>query len=348
MSHHKKYIGFACAYTPLSMIHAAGFTPYRVLPQDDCPDQAGLLLHDNMCPHVKGILDRAMSGRLPELHGMVFMNSCDAMRRLYDAWKTARPDIRSVLIDLPMTVNDRAVDLFCDELRFFYGVLESWGGDSADEDRIRSSNDIYNDLAGQFSSIRDRMKKGEWDMGSADLQDVYNRASCEPPEIILNDLKKLNGDMTRSAQHDRVPVFLFGNMLPNPAAFSLFDDCGAMISDDDLCTGSRLFCEMDIGDDVFKGLAERILNRPPCARTFDESNPGRLARDVVKNAKACGAKGVIGYTVKFCDPYIGRLPYVREMLRQEGIPFLFLEGDCTMRSIGQQRTRIEAFIEMLR
>ena len=31
-----------------------------------------------------------------------------------------------------------------------------------------------------------------------------------------------------------------------------------------------------------------------------------------------------------------------------GLPVLLLEGDCTLRSIGQHRTRIEAFVEMLR
>ena len=46
-------IGFACAYTPLPLIAAAGFTPYRVLPLTEAPDRAGRLLHDNICPHVK-------------------------------------------------------------------------------------------------------------------------------------------------------------------------------------------------------------------------------------------------------------------------------------------------------
>ena len=59
-------------------------------------------------------------------------------------------------------------------------------------------------------------------------------------------------------------------------------------------------------------------------------------------------RGTIGYTVKFCDPYLARLPAVREAFRDAGLPLLLLEGDCTMGSIGQQRTRIEAFVEMLR
>jgi benzoyl-CoA reductase/2-hydroxyglutaryl-CoA dehydratase subunit BcrC/BadD/HgdB len=41
------------------------------------------------------------------------------------------------------------------------------------------------------------------------------------------------------------------------------------------------------------------------------------------------------------------MPGVRDTLEREDIPFLTLEGDCTLRSIGQHRTRIEAFMEML-
>ena len=31
-------IGYACAYTPLALIDAAGFAPYRILPLGDWPD----------------------------------------------------------------------------------------------------------------------------------------------------------------------------------------------------------------------------------------------------------------------------------------------------------------------
>jgi len=58
-------------------------------------------------------------------------------------------------------------------------------------------------------------------------------------------------------------------------------------------------------------------------------------------------KGIIGHTLKFCDPYISRLPVVRDVMRKSGMPFLLIEGDLSLRAIEQQRTRIEAFIEML-
>ena len=95
-------------------------------------------------------------------------------------------------------------------------------------------------------------------------------------------------------------------------------------------------------------MSRSLLTRQPCARTMEADNPGKLADDVLAAARACQARGIIAHTAKFCDPYLNRMPLVRDLLREAGLPFLVLEGDCTMGSIGQQRTRIEAFIEMLR
>ncbi len=345
-----RFIGFACAYTPLALIHAAGFTPYRILPNQDCPDQAGRLLHDNLCPHIKLILDRAMSRRIPDLHGMIFMNSCDAMRRLYDAWQAAIPDVRAVLVDLPVTASPDAIAFFRDELQRLAGVLENWAGAAVRLDRIKDSLHLYNRLAAKFAQLRETVRNGGIKNGPAVLQAACNAASGEPPETAITRLETLPAESGGDHAGHGVPVFLFGNMMPETEAFALFEECGARIMGEDLCTGSRLFQKIDPDDhdDAFLCLADGLLRQQPCARTFDPSQPGRLAHDIVDSARRHQAKGVIGYTVKFCDPYIARLPNIRDALKKENIPFLFLEGDCTIRSMGQQKTRIEAFIEMLR
>ena len=69
-----KKIGFTCAYTPVPVIEAAGFSPFRIYPEGDSPDQAGHLLHDNLCPHVKRVLDKALANDLPDPPLCVFEN----------------------------------------------------------------------------------------------------------------------------------------------------------------------------------------------------------------------------------------------------------------------------------
>jgi len=346
----KKMIGYACAYTPLVLINAAGYTPFRILPMSECPDQAGQMLHDNLCPHVKRILDRAISRDLPELCGVVLMNSCDAMRRLADAWEHVRPADRIMLLDLPAIADEAAIAYFAGELTRLVESLSAWSGHSIGDSEIETSIAQYNQLSPLFNRLRDRSRRGRLAGGSSRMQTLYTEAMTLPFKTSLQSLQQaLAEPEPKGLQSEGVPVFLFGNVLTDPAALALFESCGAHIIEDDLCTGSRLFSPIERykNPDLILQIARNLLSRPPCARTFDPARPLKMAEDILTRARVCGARAVIGQTIKFCDPYLDRLPAVRETLREAGMPLLLLEGDCSLRTIEQQRTRIEAFIEML-
>jgi benzoyl-CoA reductase/2-hydroxyglutaryl-CoA dehydratase subunit BcrC/BadD/HgdB len=346
----KERIGFACAYTPLAMIDAAGYVPFRILPTGNAPDRAGSLMHDNVCPHVKRILDRATAGDVPELAGLVLMNSCDAMRRLADAWKAARPTDRVVLLDLPTTCDDGSVAYFRDQLAQFGEQLSQWSGRKVTEDEIARSLGRYNQLIDRLKQLDQRAARGTLPGGRQMLQHVFNHAVTRPVAETLEEVNRLADEAEPSQPSDaHVPLFLFGNVLPDPEAFELFDACGGRVIADDVCTASRQLTpiELDGSDDVPLQLARGLLSRPACARTLEAPHPGVLAQQVLASARDCGAKGVIAHVMKFCDPYLARMPAVREVLRDADLPLLVLEGDCTLRSLGQQRTRIEAFVEML-
>jgi benzoyl-CoA reductase/2-hydroxyglutaryl-CoA dehydratase subunit BcrC/BadD/HgdB len=50
--------------------------------------------------------------------------------------------------------------------------------------------------------------------------------------------------------------------------------------------------------------------------------------------------------LKFCDPHAFDYPYLREMLKTQGIPNTLFEIEDRQTAEGQFRTRCEAFIEM--
>ena len=350
MSNKTEKIGYACAYTPLALIAAADYSPYRILPISECPDQAGQMLHDNLCPHVKRILDRAISRDLPDLAGVIFINSCDAMRRVCDAWRQVRSDDNIILLDLPAISDDAAVSFFAKELSRLMEVLSEWSGRTISNSDIEASIEQYNILCGLFAEIREQLRQGMLPGGSTAMQSLYNEAMTVPFEKSTQSLKRaLAEPKSKDPERGGIPVFLFGNVLADPEALRLFESCGARIVDDDLCTGSRLFAPVELSErqDFLLQISRSLLTRPPCARSFDPGQPLKMAENILARTRSCGARGVIGQTIKFCDPYLDRLPAVREALRQAGIPLLLLEGDCSLRSIEQQRTRIEAFIEML-
>jgi benzoyl-CoA reductase/2-hydroxyglutaryl-CoA dehydratase subunit BcrC/BadD/HgdB len=350
MSDNKGYIGFACAYTPLPIIYAAGYTPYRILPMGDSPDQAGHILHDNLCPHIKKILDRAMGNDLPDLAGMVFMNSCDAMRRLADAWHHVRPDVNMILIDLPATTDELAVSFFAGEISRFVDTVSGWNGKKTEIADIEYGILLYNQIADFMNELTGKIYAGKTDTSVSVLQELFNRSVTGSPITFIEEARRLlSENIQGKTTNEGVPVFLFGHVFPDPEAFLLFESSGAKIIGDDLCTGSRFFNPVSTDDKkgVVESLAESLLLRPPCARTIDSTIPGKIGKILISKAKESGARGAIGHVVKFCDPYLSRLPSIREEFQKAGMPLLVLEGDCTLRSIGQQQTRIEAFIEML-
>ncbi len=347
----RKKIGVTCAYAPVQIIHAAGFTPYRILPVGDSPDQAGQLLHDNMCPHVKKVLDRALNNDIPKFSGLVFINSCDSMRRVAGAWRNSRPSDNLMTIDLPSSINNLSVSYLGSQYKKMSETLHSWGGEEVTENKLQKSIELYNELKRLTEELKAKLIKNKIPGGNRTVQEIYNLTGTEAPEIVIEKVKNLlSNDSSSNQLSDLVPIFLFGNVLPDEEVFDLFEECGVAIIDDDLCTGSRYISSVtpNGSENLFLSVSDSILSSPPCARSFNTELPGDLSNQILKRAEEMNAKGVIGYTLKFCDPYLSRLPDIRETLRNQSIPFLLLEGDCSTGTIGQQQTRIEAFIEMLR
>ncbi|MBN1848205.1 MAG: 2-hydroxyacyl-CoA dehydratase [Deltaproteobacteria bacterium] len=347
MNHNEHFVGYSCAYTPLPLIHAAGLTPYRILPMGDHPDQAGSIMHDNLCPHVKRILDRAMAKDLPELSGIVFMESCESMRRLADAWEYIRPSDRRALIPLPFHTNEKGIAYLSKQLKLLAGALSKWSYHPITTQDIAKSMRLYSVLARQLNGLAQRAANGELSRGL--LQAVFNRSVTQPVDQTLSELAKLNDQLPPFNAKGRVPVLLFGNVLPDPEALALFEDSGCLLISADMCTGDRQHAmyHFDEMEDPYIQLARSMLNRPFCARTIAPLEPGILAKQVVELVQSTGARGVIGHVMKFCDPYLGRMPLVFNALKEKNIPYLILEGNCTLRSFGQYRTRAEAFVEML-
>jgi benzoyl-CoA reductase/2-hydroxyglutaryl-CoA dehydratase subunit BcrC/BadD/HgdB len=92
-------------------------------------------------------------------------------------------------------------------------------------------------------------------------------------------------------------------------------------------------------------MAERIINATP------DSTRGSVIQArcdyLAQMAKTSGAKGIVFYGVKFCEPELFYLPTLRKMLQDQGVPSVAIEFDLNDAFSQQTRTRLEAFIEML-
>jgi benzoyl-CoA reductase/2-hydroxyglutaryl-CoA dehydratase subunit BcrC/BadD/HgdB len=84
---------------------------------------------------------------------------------------------------------------------------------------------------------------------------------------------------------------------------------------------------------------------PPCS-TRGSSIEERL-EFLLGKIKACGARGVIFYIMKFCEPELFDVPQLTKALKAKGIATLVIDSELNQGLSGQLNTRVEAFVEMI-
>jgi benzoyl-CoA reductase/2-hydroxyglutaryl-CoA dehydratase subunit BcrC/BadD/HgdB len=115
------------------------------------------------------------------------------------------------------------------------------------------------------------------------------------------------------------------------------------------CGGTRNFSNLTPEtdgslDEQIENIAERYMQINCACFT---PNTERLD-DIVRLAKEYHADGVVHYNLQFCHTYANEAALVEERLEKEGIPLLRIETDYSDEDAGQLRTRIEAFLEMIK
>jgi benzoyl-CoA reductase/2-hydroxyglutaryl-CoA dehydratase subunit BcrC/BadD/HgdB len=123
------------------------------------------------------------------------------------------------------------------------------------------------------------------------------------------------------------------------------DEIGARVVVEDHCTGLSPFLHDTAEDgDPWRALADAYLDQAPCARQF----PLERRIDVsAQLAREYRVDGVIYSYLKFCPCYgLTKNVFLRRF-QSLGIPALELASDYSHGDIGQIRTRIEAFVEVL-
>ncbi|HLG29863.1 MAG TPA: 2-hydroxyacyl-CoA dehydratase family protein, partial [Candidatus Brocadiales bacterium] len=343
-------IGYMCSYTPVEIIRAAGFHPVRVKGSNTEDASAGEHLCANICPYIKTVLEKKLSGGLEYLQGMVFANSCDGMRRLYDTWVRLDGDKKfNYILDVPKNNDEAAIHYFADLLKTLKERLEKHFGLIVRHEDIIGSISLYN-------RAREKVKhflQNHWGDYSGhsgyEILTLLRKGINAVPEkfhdyltTILNrkNYPPESGDTRKVSK-----LFLWGGIVEDEGVIKLIEDAGAMVVADDLCSGSRYFDTIvDITDNPFTSIAKRYLGRTSCSRMVNVS-------DRIKNAisliEQYSIEGAVYHTLKFCDHSLYDFPLIKKEFQKKNIPLLHISCDYSPSTQGQIKTRVEAFLEQL-
>jgi benzoyl-CoA reductase/2-hydroxyglutaryl-CoA dehydratase subunit BcrC/BadD/HgdB len=137
--------------------------------------------------------------------------------------------------------------------------------------------------------------------------------------------------------------------VPNWKLPWIVETSGAVIVGEESCVGERgtrnlVNASGNTVDELMDAIVDRYF-QVDCA--IFTPNPDRL-NHVEEMVKAYKADGVIHYGLQFCQPYLMEAIPVAKALEDMNIPTLRIETDYSMEDVGQLKTRVEAFIEMLK
>jgi len=343
-------IGFFCHFVPEELIYAAGALPFRLMGAPAQITHAQAHLPPYCCQLVKSSLESLLEGKLHFLKGVVFSHTCDSMKGLSDIW--SHQGLLPLQFDLmtPAHLNsERARPYFRAEMKRFKDFLESNVG-KISPDGLKASVRLFNRIRknlGEIYALRRGLIghiPGDYFARIIRAGYVMDRARyCELLETLLDALP----EHAETGEGDaRTPIFLAGNMTHLDTYFSLIEDAGAVVVQDDLCSGARTFRLMVAEDqDPLEALTERYFRSFFCPTKY--LSPQAHLDTLVQEVADSGAQGIIFLLYKYCEPYFFDYPDLKSVLESNGVSTLLLEVEDPFQSQEQLKVRIQAFVEML-
>jgi len=341
-------IGYFCSYTPVELIRAAGFHPVRIKGSEKESSSANEMLCGNICPYIKAVVDQKISGNLEDFKGMVFVNSCDGMRRLYDAWIKLDEGKKTFnyILDIPKNTDEAAVYYYANLLKKLKEKLESYFTLKIHHDDINRSISTYNAVRERVQLFLQKYWSGYIGQSGYEIFSLLKKGANVLPEKFqeyLSHVMKQKEDIRDTRDIPR--LFVWGSIMENERIMKVVEDAGAKVVAEDLCNGSRYFdAQINITNDPILSIARRYIKRAPCSRMV---NVFERINNVLSIMQEKSIHGAIYHTLKFCDHNLLDYPVIKKTFNEKNIPLLHLNCDYTLSSEGQIKTRVEAFLEQL-
>jgi bcr-type benzoyl-CoA reductase subunit C len=341
-------IGFFCPFVPEELIHAAGALPFRLMGTPIKMSHVQAHLPPNCCHLVKSSLESLLQGELSFLKGIIFSHTCDTMQGLADIWALQERIPLQFNLMMPSRLDSDLSRTFLKaEIERFKKFLESNVGEITPQS-LKASVQLFNDIRRKLQEIYTHRPKWPTQISGSDFARIIRAGYLMDRQRylqLLDDLLKALPERTGESEN-LVPVFLAGNMTHSDSYFSLIEEAGAIIVQDDLCSGTR-FLRLMVPEDVdpIEGLTDRYLTSFLCPTKYRGIHAH--AETLLKEVQKSGAKGVIFLLYKYCETHFFDYPDLKQALESKGIPTLLLEVEDPSYSIGQLKIRIQAFVEML-
>lgn len=353
--------GAFCQYTPSEIIYAAGL--YQVALCGRSPDPiktAETRLPANLCPLIKASYGHALEESCPYAYFsdvVVGETTCDGKKKMYELLGELKP---MQVIHLPNVPDyKRSLEMWTEEIRAFAKGLEEKFNVTITDDMLNESIEWCNKERIQAARIYELGKYDPPAITGTKMNDIMEgeqymfdrEAKYNKINEILDQCEKNwhDGIYPYEPDPNRPRLIVSGGGYGGVSAktINVMEELGGAIVCYEGCCGissRRRLVDEDRSRDPYVRIAEKYIE-VPCAVV----SPNYRRMDQVRETiKEWHADGYVSITLHSCNPFAIETENIRRVCEEMDIPLLHIETDFYPGDAGQIRTRIEAFLEMIR
>jgi benzoyl-CoA reductase/2-hydroxyglutaryl-CoA dehydratase subunit BcrC/BadD/HgdB len=353
-----KVVGyFPGNYVPEELIYASGAVPICLTHGGNSrsAEVALSVLPQVICPFARAqIGERILKNPYYNMIEMLIAPiTCQHLMKVAEVWEYYG-DLEIFKLGIPHQFeNDFEQKYYYDRLKALKERLQAFTGNEITHEKISEAIELYNKMRELLKEISFIRRVSPSLISSIDFIKLNHASFYADPvfmvEVLENICQELK-DAQPPKEIDTPRILLLG---PNISyddymVLDLIKDAGGETVIEEICEGIRYYWNnIENKGDLFQSLTNGYLvNRVPCAFMRDSAkNRLDFALDLVKDFNI---SGVIYYELLCCETYDSESYYFAQRLSEQNIPMLTLESDYSTGIKGQFKTRIEAFMEILK
>ncbi len=354
-----KVVATYCVFVPEELVWAADGIPVGLCAgtQFSVP-MAEAVLPRNTCALIKSSFGFKLGRVCPYVqasHLIVGETTCDGKKKMFEILNQYQP---VYVMEVPNKKTERSRRLWQGEVLAFKAVIEKLTGNIITAGKLGQAINLVNKRRLALQRLYNLRKVSPVPISGKDALlatqvSFYDDAKRDTQMLntLCDELDKrvVSGQGVSPENARRILISGSPMAIPNWKLHHIIESAGAVVVCEESCTGTRFFSELvkptqDNLDEQLRAIADRYMNiHCACFTPNDE----RLD-DIVNLAQEYQVDGVIHYNLQFCHTYANEAVKVERRLEEAGIPLLRIETDYSDEDTGQLKTRIEAFLEMIR
>lgn len=359
----KKVLGWSGYNIPEEIIYALGFIPIRIATggDDRLVELGARYISTKNCVYLRELIGLFAENADPYIQNIDVVAFDTTCLQTFRAAELVEFYFKKDVVVLGVPRNfywEEAKQYFVKETLYFTKELEQRAGAALDHQKLIDAVILFDKIRETLKKIYDYQAAKEniiaWDEVYDLIQAGYYLDRQEYLSLlqqVLVELQACQKEFTIEAAENEARIFISGSVIPpnDRKLIHIIKQSGGRIVGDDLWSGIAPYLDLKITEVSPAGVALGYLNRTPHAALpyLDLKSDQRLKK-LHESIETYQAQGVIYHTLRYCDPYTFKAKETKDILGESQIPLLEIHTEYAGSDVEAIRTRVEAFVEMLK